>query len=648
MHIYLAGVSMVQKLTSAVGAQPLAIGAEVLKHGGTAFRVWAPGRKTVHVVLESGAGTPAEVELQSAAGGYFSGTASEAAAGTHYRYRLDRQALLPDPASRFQPHGPEGPSEVIDPAAFEWSDGGWRGIKVDGQVIYEIHVGTFTDEGTWDAARQQLPELAEAGVTLLEIMPVADFPGRFGWGYDGVHMYAPSWLYGRPDDMRCFVDDAHRYGIGVILDVVYNHLGPEGNHMKEFSPDYFSTRYKNEWGEAINFDGPNSGPVREYFIANAAYWIREYHLDGLRLDATQQIYDDTADHIIAAVVRSAREAAGGRSLFIVAENEPQDTRLARQQSAGGYGVDALWNDDFHHSAMVAMTGRSEAYYTDYLGKPQEFISAVKYGYLFQGQRYKWQKQRRGTPSRGLTQLHFVNYIQNHDQVANSTAGARVHKLASPGRCRAMTALLLLAPGTPMLFQGEEFASSKPFYYFADHNPELAKTVQQGRSEFLSQFRSLATSEAYKALPDPGNPATFQKCKLDFAERERHADHYRLHKDLLRLRREDAVFRRQGRAGLDGAVLAGEAFVLRYFGEDGDDRLLIVNMGRDLHLDPAPEPLLAPPLGQRWQLLWASEDIRYGGSGSYHPESEENWWIPGQAAIVMKPATPETQEVERDG
>jgi maltooligosyltrehalose trehalohydrolase len=296
--------------------------------------------------------------------------------------------------------------------------------------------------------------------------------------------------------------------------------------------------------------------------------------------------------------------------------------------------------------MVAMTGRNEAYYSDYLGKPQEFISAVKYGYLYQGQWYSWQKNRRGTSSRGVRPIQFVNYIQNHDQIANSTAGTRAQNLTSPGRYRAMTALLLLAPNTPMLFQGQEFASSKPFYYFADHKPELAKLIHDGRGKFLSQFRSLATSENREALLDPGNPTTYQKCKLDFSEREHHACAYALHKDLIRLRREDVVFRVQGEGGLDGAVLSAEAFVLRYFGEEGDDRLLIVNLGRDLHLNPAPEPLLAPPPGRRWKLLWSSEEIRYGGSGTYSPDTDENWRIPGHAAMVVTPG-PEEEEGSAD-
>ena len=590
------------------------------------------------MVLESGPGAAAEIDLAQDAG-YFEGFAQQAAAGTRYRYRLDGNGLFPDPASRFQPDGPHGSSEVVDPGAFSWSDAGWRGVNLEGQVVYEIHIGTFTEEGTWEAARAQLPELAEAGISLVEIMPIADFPGRFGWGYDGVDLFAPTWLYGPPDDLRRFVNEAHGHGIGVILDVVYNHFGPDGNYLAEFSPYYFTTAYRNEWGEAINFDGEHSGPVREFFLANAAYWIREFHFDGLRLDATQQIFDSSRDHILGAIVRSVRDAAQGRATLVIAENEPQVTRLARPPNRGGYGMDALWNDDFHHSAMVAMTGRKEAYYTDYLGSPQEFVSAVKYGYLYQGQWYHWQKQRRGTPATGLRQPQFVNYIQNHDQIANSSRGERVHTLTSRGRFKAMTALLLLAPNTPMLFQGQEFASSKPFHYFADHKPELAKLIQEGRVKFLSQFRSLARPEARERLPDAGNPTTFQKCKLDFGDRERHSEIYAMHKDLIRLRREDPVFSSQGRRGLDGAVLAPEAFVLRYFGEEGDDRLLLVNLGIDLHLDPAPEPLLAPPEGRQWALLWSSEDTRYGGSGIYDSDTDENWRLPGHAAVVMRPAEP---------
>ena len=484
--------------------------------------------------------------------------------------------------------------------------------------------------------------MADCGITVLEVMPVADFPGRFGWGYDGVGQFAPVRLYGEPDDFRRFVDEAHRVGLGVILDVVYNHFGPAGNYLNEFSPDYFTDKYECEWGEPINFDGEKAGPVREFFLTNAAYWIEEFHIDGLRLDATQAIFDASPEHIMTAIGKRVREAARGRKTIIVAENEPQLTKLVRPIENGGYGLDALWNDDFHHSSMVAMTGRNEAYYTDYLGKPQEFISMVKYGYLYQGQRYKWQKQRRGTPGLGLPPAKFVTYIQNHDQIANSGWGERVQFMTSPGRLRAMTALLLLAPGTPMLFQGQEFASSSPFCFFADHDPDLAKLMGAGRVEFLGQFRSLATREMLPFLADPTNPSTFERCKLDFSERQRNRRAYDLHRDLLRLRREDPVFGAQTPGGVDGAVLAAECLMLRFFGEGSGDRLLLVNFGADLHLDPAPEPLLAPPEGTTWQTLWSSEDPRYGGTGTSQLDSEANWRIPGHAAVAFRPTSTEQE------
>jgi maltooligosyltrehalose trehalohydrolase len=568
--------------------------------------------------------------------GYFSGAISTARAGLLYRYRLDGAEAYPDPASRFQPEGPHGPSQVVDPGAYPWTPSEWRGVRLEGQVIYEMHIGTFTREGTWEAAARELGQLAATGITVLEIMPVADFAGRFGWGYDGVDLYAPTRLYGTPDDFRRFVERAHATGLAVILDVVYNHLGPDGCYLPQFSDDYFSDRYENDWGDPINFDGENSSPVRELFVANAGYWIDEFHLDGLRLDATQQIYDASPVNVMQEITRRAREAAPGRHTLVIAENEPQDVKLVRPVEHGGYGMDALWNDDFHHAATVALTGRREAYYTDYLGSPQELVSTVKWGYLYQGQHYSWQKQRRGTPGFGLPPAAFVNYFQNHDQVANSAFGLRMHRLTSPGRYRAMTALMLLAPGTPMLFQGQEFAASSPFLYFADHKPELAAAVRKGRAEFMKQFPSVATPEMQQRLADPGDRETFERCKLDHAERERHAETYALHCDLLELRREDAVFRGQRPGAVDGAVLAAEAFVLRFFGENREDRLLVVNLGRDLHLREAPEPLLAPPQGKRWDTLWSSEHPRYGGTGTSALETDDGWRIPGHAAVALKP------------
>jgi maltooligosyltrehalose trehalohydrolase len=656
--------------------------------GGVHFRVWAPARRRVTVVFSAAADAgrrDLELEREDGGTGYFSGFAAAAAAGDLYRFRLDGGDAFPDPASRSQPEGPHGASRVVDPAAYRWRDADWRGPLRQGQVLYELHAGTFTREGTWAAAAGRLAGLADLGVTMLEVMPVAEFPGRFGWGYDGVDLFAPTRLYGEPDDFRRFVDAAHGLGLAVILDVVYNHFGPDGNYLEQYSPAYFTDRHENEWGKAIHFYG--AAPVRELFVANAAYWIEEYHLDGLRLDATQVIHDRPerpAEHILAAIGRAARQAAAalppGRSVLLVAESEPQDGRLVRPEERGGYGLDAMWSDDFHHAAMVALTGRAEAYYSDYQGSPQELLSAVKFGALYQGQRFRWQRRRRGSSALDLPRDAFVFYLQNHDQVANSARGERLHRLASPGCYRAMTALLLLGPATPLLFQGQESGAAAPFVFFADHHPELAGAVRRGRLAFLAQFPSLADPAVQATVPDPGSPATFELCKLDVPEpgglgdvgdagdaaggapaatvaaddrRSRQAAALALHRDLLRLRREDPTFRLQAAAGIDGAVLGPAALVLRWFapapapgtgsaaagaaGAAADDRLLVINLGADLELVPAPEPLLAPPAGARWQVLWSSEDPRYGGAGAPPPEDAEgSWRLPGQAAVALRP------------
>lgn len=604
---------------------------------GVSVRVWAGSNNRVELVVYAGndsAPTGCQ-ELEPEVDGYFSTVVPEGRAGTLYAFRLNGQPpTRSDPASRFQPQGPLGPSEVIDPTGFAWTDAGWRGVSPQGQVLYEMHIGTFTPEGTYRAAAEQVPELARLGVTVIELMPVGDFVGQFGWGYDGVNLFAPCRLYGRPDDLRHFVDRAHAAGIGVLLDVVYNHLGPMGQCLDCFSEDYFTDRYKTEWGQAMNFDGPRSGPVREYFLANAGYWIDEFHMDGLRLDATQNIYDHSGQHILAAVAERVRSVANGRGTLLVGENEPQNARLLRPPEQGGYGLDMLWNDDFHHEAQVVLGGRREAYYTDYGGTPQEFVSAAKYGFIYQGQRYKWQHKRRGTPVFDLPARAFVNYIENHDQMANSAHALHSHARSSPGRYRAMTALQLLAPGTPLLFQGQEFGASAPFYYFADQPGEVGQMVRAGRMKFLEQFPSISQPATQRVLADPSAPATFEACKLDFSERHKHLAIYTLHQDLLRLRRERLGPDRLQRNRMDGAVIGPEAFVLRFFGSADDDLLLVVNFGVELHLDPAPEPLLAPPVDRQWREAWSSEDPAYGGAGTPPLESAENWRIPAQAAVLL--------------
>ena len=632
-----------------IGALPLPDDA------GASFRVWAPERNAVEVTLETGSGMRHHA-LQKDAQGYFAGHVHEARVGSRYRLRLDGGAAYPDPASRFQPEGPHGPSEVVDPSCYAWADAAWRGLPLAGQVLYELHVGTFTREGTWAAAMRELPALAELGITAIELMPVAEFPGRFGWGYDGVGWFAPSHLYGTPDDMRRFVDRAHALGIGVLLDVVYNHFGPDGCYLREFAPTYFSTSRRSEWGDTPNFDGPGAHGVRHLVLANVVHWIGEYHLDGLRLDATQSIFDDSTPHILDEIGDCVRHSAGPRATLVVNENEPQHAKLVRPREDGGHGLDMVWNDDWHHSAVVAATAQDEAYYTDHRGTAQEFVSAAKYGFLYQGQWYRWQAQRRGAPAYDIAPLRFVHFLENHDQVANSGRGERLHRQCSPGRWRALTALQLLGPQTPMLFQGQEFASSAPFLFFADHRPDLAAQVLKGRREFTSQFANLAPAEVCETLAVPHEALSFESCRLDHGERHHgaHRQAWELHRDLLALRRTDPCLRRaQQQRHVDGAVLSPDAFVLRFFGDTpGDDRLLVVNLGRTLHLDPVPEPLLAPPASGAWQVAWSSQEPRYGGLGALPPDVPEadrrvpgrdvprpfdNWRVQGETAVLLAPA-----------
>jgi len=610
--------------------RPDAPGAHVQPDGSTYFRVWAPEPKSIVLVLEGRAGQPTTVAVTRDEQGYYSAVVPHVGSGDRYRYRLDG-ADVADPASRFQPDGVNGPSEVIDPAAFAWTDRAWTGVTLPGQIVYEMHIGTFTREGTWRAAMERLPDLARLGVTLLEVMPIAAFPGRFGWGYDGVFPYAPYALYGRPDDLRAFVDRAHALGLGVILDVVYNHFGPDGCVHRRYARAYFSSQ-ANEWGDGLNFDGPDAQPVRDYFCANAAHWIAEYHLDGLRLDATQSIHDRSPRHVLAEIADRSRAAAGGRGIVLIAENERQDAQLVRPAAEGGYGLDALWNDDFHHSAAVAMTGRREAYYSDHHGTPQEFVSAARHGFLFQGQRYPWQKASRGTRTDGLLPPGFVVFLENHDQIANGD-GRRMWQRTTTGRYRAMTALFLLLPATPMLFQGQEFGSSAPFLYFADHGGELAEAVGKGRAEFLRQFPSLASPESQALLPLPHAPETFERCALDWCEVARNDHHWRLHADVIAMRKRDEAFGDQ--RPVEGAVLGAESFVLRFAGRTPDgERLLVVNLGPDIDAGGFAEPLVAPPRDMTWWLAWSSEHSDYGGGGAAPIVDAHGWRIPGHSATVL--------------
>jgi maltooligosyltrehalose trehalohydrolase len=509
-------------------------------------------------------------------------------------------------------------------------------------VLYELHVGTFTQEGTYRAAEREFGRLRQLGITVLEVMPINEFAGDFGWGYDGVHLYAPYHVYGAPDDLRHMIDAAHQAGLHVILDVVYNHFGAVGNYLSEFSPFYFA-KEGTEWGDAPNFDGDNSKEVREFVLQNAEYWIRDFHFDGLRFDATQSLKDSGVhgEVILAALVRRSREAAGDRQIVLLSECERQESMQLLAPSEGGCDVDGMWNDDLHHSAVVRLTGKREAYYTDHLGKAQEFVSAAKYGFLFQGQYYSWQDAPRGTPFLGIEPWRWVTFLENHDQVANTLLNQRPRALASARLYRAMVAYWLLSPSTPMLFMGQEYGSERPFSYFLDQQGAIGESVRRGRINFLSQFESIRNTPNLKSvIANPAERTTFEASKLVALDRElpESVQLQTLFRDLLRLRREDPAIALQRRGNLDGAVLSDDCFVLRYFYEDpihgASDRLLLVNFGSPLELSHLPEPLLAPPRTKRWSMRWHSEQLKYGGSSAELPITTKGWRVTEEATMLL--------------
>jgi maltooligosyltrehalose trehalohydrolase len=600
------------------------LGAAPLPDGRLRVRVWAPDHQVVSVVIDEH-----EWPLDDEGLGIFTGIAP-GRTGSRYGFRLsDSPTVLPDPASRSQPDGASGLSEVIDPLAFAWSDHAWRGRADDAHVLYELHCGTFTPEGTWDAATRELDRLVDLGVTTLQIMPANTFAGEFGWGYDGVFWYAPYHRYGRPDDLRRFVDQAHARQLSVIMDVVYNHLGPRDCVLGAYTTRYFTDRYPNEWGQPLNFDGEGSQWVRQLVVDNAVAWVREYHVDGLRLDATQQMFDSSPVHIVAELTTAVRAVAPDRPLLVLAENEPQDTALLRAAGQPA-GVDVLYNDDFHHTARVRLTGWREAYYSDYTGSSAELVACAQHGFLFQGQRSGWQKQPRGTPALHVEASRFLCFLENHDQVANSHAtGRRLHRLAEPGLLRALTTLVLLGPWTPLLFQGQEYGAPQPWVYFADHPGELGRQVREGRHAFMSQFSRLALGD--ESTFDPIELRTFERCKLAGIPDDPYcAEWLALHRDLLALRHR----RRRLGACIRPLSAAPDADLLALRDDDPTDPwLLAVNLGSDRDIAGLAAPVLAPPRGRAWQLVWSSDAVRYGGSGM-PPVEADRILIPGASAVVL--------------
>ena len=598
---------------------------------GVAFHVWAPAQREVAVVIDG----KSEVPMTRQPDGYFAATMPDVRAGERYWYRL-AEGLRPDPVSRFQPDGPFGPSMIVNPREFRWTVPDWPGAQPrHRQIIYELHIGTFTGGGTWASARERLPDLASLGVTTLELMPIAEFDGRFGWGYDGVLLFAPYHRYGSPDDVRAFVDAAHAAGLAVILDVVYNHLGPSGNVLPQFSPAYFS-EHSTEWGQGFNLDGDCSGHVRHFMRENVRTWLEEYRFDGLRFDATHAIVDRSPTHIVTELTAYGRAAAAPRRIYVSVESETQDMSLVRRdEGASSPGADGLWNEDWHHSAFVALTGKREAYFTDYQGTAPEFASMARSNLLYQGQWYSWQKQPRGHDATKHPPAALVCFLENHDQVANTGTGRRLHQLVDRGKWRALSTLLLLGPAVPLLFQGQEEAVDQPFTYFADHKPPLSDAVRTGRLEFLSQFPSLSSPETAKHLPDPDSENAFAACCLGWQTTPAGKEARSLYKDLIGLRRTDAVLSELGTAAVivTSSAPTLDVALLRYT-RGADERLLVINLGP---LTPCVmnDPLFAPPAGCRWEIVFCSEQVPYGGQG-VAPLGDGGWCLQGHCAWLFLP------------
>ncbi len=493
------------------------------------FRLWAPNASSVKLQVE-GLG---EFQMQRNASGVFTASAP-AKAGFRYSYQLDGGNSLPDPVSRLLPEGVHGKTEIVDPDHFQWSDQSWRGLPFSEYIIYELHVGTFTPQGTFDGVRERLPYLKELGVTGIELMPVAAFPGTRNWGYDGVSLYAVQASYGGPEGLKRLVDAAHNLGLAVVLDVVYNHLGNEGNYLRSFGP-YFTGKHKTPWGDAINYDDAGAGEVRKYVIENALYWVREYHLDGLRLDAIQTIQDDSPQPIVSEIQEKVQEFAreAGRAICVVAETDENNARLAWPRERGGYGLHGFWSDDFHHSVHAFLTGERSAYYQDF-GKPEQIVRALNDGYVFQGEYFKFWQARRGTPPQGLPLNANIVCIQNHDQVGNRAKGERFGHLLPPGAQKAAAALLLLAPHTLMLFMGEEYGERAPFQFFTDYgDPALQKAVAEGRRKEFSGFN-------WDDVPDPQDPETFERSKLNWELATDDNPMLQWYRELLRLRHKHII------------------------------------------------------------------------------------------------------------
>jgi maltooligosyltrehalose trehalohydrolase len=572
------------------GAEPVA--------GGVRFRLWAPQARGVALVLEEER-SQRELPMPAAAGGWFGLATDAARAGSRYRYRIDGGLAVPDPASRFQPADVHGPSEVIDPGAFDWRDTGWRGRPWEEIVVYELHTGTFSESGDFAGVARRLDHLVRLGVTAVELLPVADFPGRRNWGYDGVLLYAPDSRYGRPEDLKRLVEACHERGLAIFLDVVYNHFGPDGNYLHLYAKSFFTERHKTPWGAAINFDGAASRPVRDFYVENALYWLEEYRFDGLRFDAVHAILDDSRPDIVTEIADTVRRRVTDRPVHLILENDKNEARYLGRAPGGRPRLHtAQWNDDVHHALRVLTSGQTGGYYVDYADDPAARLGrGLAEGFIYQGDPSNYRDgERRGEPSADLPPTAFISFIQNHDQVGNEAFGTRLAKLADADAIRAAAAIYLLSPQIPMLFQGEEWGATQPFAFFVDFaDPGLAEAVRQGRRAEFAKFPEFADPKMRERIPDPTDEATFRMSALDWsaAERPEHGEWLRYYRELLALRAREIAPRLKGMGGRAGRFerLGDKAVRVEWTLGDGARLTLLANFSA------APVVLSSVPTGR---------------------------------------------------
>jgi len=578
---------------------PPTFGAAIV-NGGVHFHLWAPSQERVSLVLENGD----PIAMRKTEGGWHDAMVSGARAGTLYKFRLQDGLEVPDPASRFQPADVHGPSEVIDPHGYRWNDGACRGRPWEECVIYELHVGAFTQAGTFRGAMERLDYLTDLGISAIEIMPVADFPGNRNWGYDGVLLFAPDSSYGRPEDLKALIDAAHARNLMVFLDVVYNHFGPDGNYLSAYAP-IFTERHKTPWGAAVNFDAEGSELVREFVIQNAIYWISEFHLDGLRLDAVHAIKDDSETHILEELASRVQRAAIPRQVYLLLENEENEAALLERDGSKPLKFTAQWNDDVHHALHAAATREASGYYVDYAGHAERLGRALAEGFAFQGELMSYRGSARGKPSRHLPPTAFVSFIQNHDQVGNRAFGDRITSLAPAEALRAIISIYLLLPQIPMLFMGEEFGARQPFPFFAHFGPELAGAVRRGRRAEFAKFPEFRDPHRREMIPDPTSEATYRSAKLNWAEAMAgpHAEWAALYRQLLAIRRREIIPRLKNISGGSGSyeIPADGAISVRWTMGDGSCLRLVANLTGE-------RPIGFRPGGRRvWSTGAVSDD-----------------------------------------